>query len=81
MINCLLSILISSAFFTANYIGNKNEKIQKIEITNYNSHKMAQDEKKPMAPPPPQQPPRVIKESEQPRQSPPPTPPKPSEKR
>lgn len=78
IINSLIIILISTAFFTANYIGNKNDKIQKIEITNYNSYKMAQDEKRPMAPPPPQQTPRVIKESEQPRQSPPPT--KPSKK-
>ena len=82
IINSLILILIASAFFTVNYIGNKNEKIQKIEIINYKSNKMGQDEKKPMAPPPPQQPPRVIKESEQPRQSPPPrTNPKPSERR
>jgi hypothetical protein len=75
IINSLIFILISSALYTANYISNKNDKIQKIEIINFNSNKMAQDEKKPMAPPPPQQPPRVIKESEQPRQSPPPPPP------
>lgn len=78
MINCLISIVFSSVFFTINFIGYKNEKIQKIEIINYNSRNMAQDEKKPMAPRPPQQQPRVIKQSEKPRQSPPPKPPKPS---
>jgi hypothetical protein len=72
IINSLISILVSCVFFTINYIGNKDEKIQKIEITNYNTRKMGQDERKPMAPPPPQPQPRVIKESEQPRQSPPP---------
>lgn len=81
IINCLIFIVLSSAIYTKNYIGNKNDKINKVEITNFNSTKMAQDEKKPMAPPPPQQPPRVIKESEQPRQSPPPQPPRPIEKK
>ena len=82
ILNCLITILLSSAFYTANYISNKNDKIQKIEITNLNSLKMGQDEKRPSTlPPPPQQPPRVIKESEQPRQSPPPQPPRPSEKK
>ncbi|WP_316634260.1 hypothetical protein [uncultured Flavobacterium sp.] len=81
IINSLILILILSTFFTANYIRNKEEKIQKIEVTNYNSSKMAQDDKRPMAPPPPQQPPRVIKESEQPRQSPPPQRPQPGERK
>ncbi len=73
ILNCLITILFSSAFYTVNYIGNKNDKIQKIEIINLNSLKMGQDEKRPSTPPPPpQQPPRVIRESEQPRQSPPP---------
>jgi hypothetical protein len=79
ILNCLITILLSSTLFTFNYINNKEEKIQKIEITNLNSLKMGQDEKRPTPPPPPQQQPRVIKESEQPRQSPPPQP-RPSEK-
>lgn len=67
LLNCILSLLISTLLFSLNYIAYPKDKVTTIKTINDMSNK------KPPPPPPPAQP-RVIKESQIPKTPPPPRP-------